>query len=187
MRSMSGETYIDRRGATSADQIITLESNRVSVSEDGKIRRAIAFDEICEVRLGVEMAGRDSQIVCRISARDGTRITFGSRKWKSVGEWENRADLFRDFNAALHAKLQVRAGQINFLEGHPLWVGFVLSGLGLLISVLGGAIALYMLWDDNLIGLGGIPGMIIGLYLAWMFRPRPPQPYEPSRYASRPQ
>lgn len=184
---MSGETYIDRRGATSNDQIITLESKRVSVSENGNLRRAIAFDEIREVRLGIEMAGRDSQIVCRISARDGTRITFGSRRWKSVWEWENRADLFRDFNAALHGKLQTRWAQIDFIEGHPLWVSFVLAGLGLLIFGLGAAFTYYMLGNNNLMGWGGIPGMIIGLYLAWMFRPRAPKFYDPERYIARPQ
>jgi hypothetical protein len=186
MRTMNGETFIDCRGATSADQIIALESNRVSVSEDGKIRRAISFDEIREVRLGVAMAGRDSQIVCRISANDGTQIVFGSRRWKRVGEWENHADLFRDFNAALHSRLLSHATQIDFIEGHPLWVGFVLSGLGLLIFALGAGFAFYLLQSDNLVGLGGIPGMIIGLYLAWMFRPRAPKSYDPARYATRP-
>ncbi|GJL96353.1 MAG: hypothetical protein DHS20C06_01700 [Hyphobacterium sp.] len=184
---MSGETYIDRRGAASNEQIIALESKRVSVSENGKLRRAIPFDEIREVRLGVEMAGRDSQIVCRISANDGTQIIFGSRRWKSVGEWANHADMFRDFNAALHRKLQARSTQIDFIEGHPLWVGFVLAGLGILIFSLGAGFTYYMLGNDNLIGLGGIPGMIIGLYLAWMFRPRAPKPYDPARYTARPQ
>ncbi|WP_394693335.1 hypothetical protein [Hyphobacterium sp.] len=180
---MTEATYSDRRNATSPEQHIMLESGRISVSMDGKLQRAIAFDEINEVRLGVEMAGRDSQVVCRITANDRTRIVFGSRSWKSVGLWENQADRFREFNTALHRALLPHAAGIRFMEGQPLWFGFVMCGLGLLMALLGGGFALYLLWDDNLIGFGGVPGLIIGLYLAWMFRPRAPKPYDPALYA----
>lgn len=180
---MTEPTYSDRRNATSPEQFITLESGRISVSMDGKLKRAIAIDEIAEVRLGVEMAGRDSQVVCRITANDGTQIVFGSRSWKSVGLWENRADRFLEFNTALHRALLPHAASIRFIEGQPLWFGFVMCGLGILMALLGGGFALYLLWDDNLIGFGGVPGLIIGLYLAWMFRPRAPKPYNPALYA----
>lgn len=184
---MTETTYTDRRNATSADQLITLESKRISVSETGTLKRAIAFEDIMEVRLGVEMAGRDSQIVCRIEGKDGTSIIFGSRSWQSLGQWENRAVLFRDFNTALHRALLPHAESIRFIEGQPLWFGFVMSALGLVLALLGGGFALYLLLDENLIGFGGIPGLLIGLYLAWMFRPRAQKPYDPALYADMPQ
>lgn len=184
---MTDITYSDRRSSTAPEQCITLESKRISVSETGTLKRAIAFDDIAEVRLGVEMAGRDSQVVCRIAGKNGTRITFGSRHWISVGQWENRADRFRDFNAALHSALLPHANTIRFIEGQPLWVGFVMSGLGLVVALLGGGFAFYLLRDENLIGFGGVPGLIIGLYLAWMFRPRAQKPYDPALYADLPQ
>lgn len=180
---MTEPTYSDRRNATSPEQCITLESGRISVSMDGILKRAIPFGEITEVRLGVEMAGQDSQVVCRITGASGTRIAFGSRSWTSVGQWENRAGHFREFNTALHKALLPHATTIRFLEGQPLWFGFVMCGLGLLMALLGGGFALYLLWDDNLIGFGGVPGLVIGLYLAWMFRPRAPKPYDPALYA----
>ncbi len=180
-------SYSDRRNATSAEQFIVLESNRISVSEGGTLKRAITFDDVREVRLGVEMAGRDSQVVCRITAKDGTRITLGSRSWQSLGQWENRAAGFRDFNTALHRALQPYAETIRFVEGQPLWFGFVMSGLGLMLAMLGGGFALFLLLNDNLMGFGGVPGLIIGLYLAWMFRPRAQKPYDPALYADMPQ
>jgi len=179
---MIAPTYSDRRSSTTPEQTIMLESKRISVSENEALKRAITIDEIVEVRMGVEMAGRDSQVVCRITAKDGTKIAFGSRSWKSVGHWENRADLFLAFNAALHRALLPHMTTIRFIEGHPLWVGFMMSGLGLLIAALGGGFAIYLLWDDNLMGFGGVPGFIIGLYLAWMFRPRATKPYDPALY-----
>lgn len=182
---MTGTSYSDRRNAAAKEQLIALESNRISVSEQGALKRAIAFDDITEVRLGVEMAGRDSQVVCRITAADGTIIVFGSRSWQSLGQWENRAVGFRDFNTALHRALLPYAATIRFIEGQPLWFGFVMSGLGLMLALLGGGFALFLLLDENPVGFGGLPGLIIGLYLAWMFRPRPQKPYDPRLYADK--
>jgi len=183
---MMDMTYSDRRSSTAPEQSIALETKRISVCELGSLKRAVTFEEIAEVRMGVEMAGRDSQVVCSIKAKNGTKIAFGSRSWTSISQWENRADLFLEFNAALHRALMPQKDNIRFIEGQPLWFGFVMSGLGLLIAALGGAFAIYLLWDDNLMGFGGVPGLIIGLYLAWMFRPRAPKPYDPARYAGMP-
>ncbi len=180
---MTAASYTDRRNAASPDQCVSLESERISVSEAGKLKRAIRFEDIVEVRLGVEMAGRDSQVVCRIRASDGTLIVFGSRAWVSVGAWKNQAGDFREFNTALHRALLPYRDGIAFIEGQPLWFGFVMAGLGLLIAALGAGFAIYLLLDDKPLGLGGIPGVIIGLYIAWMFKPRAPQPYDPELYA----
>lgn len=184
---MTGTSYSDRRNAAAKEQLIALESKRISVSEQGALKRAITFDDITEVRLGVEMAGRDSQVVCRITAADGTIIVFGSRSWQSLGQWENRAVGFRDFNTALHRALLPYAATIRFIEGQPFWFGFFMSGLGLILALLGGGFAFYLLRDENLIGFGGIPGFLIGLYLAWMFRPRAQKTYDPALYADMPQ
>lgn len=182
---MTAETYIDRRNATASEQQIALENKRISVSEQGTLKRAIAFSEIVEVRLGVEMAGRDSQIVCRITGKDGTRIIFGSRAWKSVGVWDNRADSFLAFNATIHKALLPYRDSIRFIEGQPIWFGYVMAGLGLLIALMGGGFAVYLAFEESPLFIGGVPGVIIGLYLAWMFRPRAPRPYDPSTYADK--
>lgn len=181
---MSGPTFTDKRNATSAEQILALEDGRITVSENGHLKRAIRYEDVTRVRLGVEMAGRESQVVCRVEGQDGTRIIFGSRTWKGVGTWANQADTFRDFNTALHQTLIPHQQRIEFIEGQPLWFGYVMSAMGLLIAAMGFGFAVYLALDENPVWLGGIPGGILGLYIAWMFRPRAPQPYDPSLYTT---
>ncbi|WP_421789505.1 hypothetical protein [Hyphobacterium sp.] len=181
---MSSATYTDRRNAASAEQTISIEAERISVAENGTRKRAIRFDEITQIRLGVEMAGRDSQVVCRIAGHDGTRIVFGSRAWKSVGVWHNQADTFRNFNTALHQALMPFRDGIEFVEGQPLWFGYAMSAMGLAIALLGFGFATYLALEENPIWLGGVPGGLLGLYIAWMFRPRAPQPYDPELYTT---
>ncbi|MEE2526682.1 hypothetical protein V0U79_09905 [Hyphobacterium sp. HN65] len=182
---MTQVTYTDRRNAASPEQLIALEDTRISVSENGTLKRAIAFTDIVEVRMGVEMAGRDSQIVCRITGKDGTRVIFGSRAWTSIGVWKNQADRFLAFNACVHRTLAPFGETIRFVEGQPLWFGFVMSGLGLLIALMGGGFAIYLALEESPLFAGGIPGIIIGVYLAWMFKPRAPKPYDPDIYAGK--
>ncbi|WP_420430315.1 hypothetical protein [Hyphobacterium sp.] len=180
---MTIETYSNRHAANTAEQQISLESERIAVVEDGVLKRAIRLADVREVRLFIGMAGRDSQIICRISGHDGTRIAFGSRRWKSVGEWDNHADVFRVFNAALHARLEERADSVAFIEGQPFWSGILLPAIGLGLAALGAAFAVYFLRDGNPLALAGLPGMAIGFYLAWILRPRSPKPYDPATYA----
>lgn len=180
-----GETsFTDKRNATAAEQVITLEADRISVSESGVLKRAIRYNDIVQMRLGVEMAGRDSQVVCRITGPDKTQIVFGSRAWQSVGVWSNRGEAFRDFNSALHRALMPHQDEIDFIEGQPLWYGYVMSAIGLVIAALGFAFAVFLLRDENPIGFGGLPGALLGLYIAWMFRPRAPKHYDPALYAA---
>lgn len=180
---MTETTYTDRRNAGASEQQITLESERISVTENGVVKRAIRYDELREVRLSIGLAGRDSQILCRLTARNGTRIAFGSRSWTSIGEWSNHADRFRDFNAALHARAMKHADSVDFVEGQPLGTRFLLPGIGLGLAALGAALAIYFARDGNPLALAGLPGMAIGLYLAWMLRPRPTKRYDPAVYA----
>ncbi|WP_421784653.1 hypothetical protein [Hyphobacterium sp.] len=180
---MTVPTYIDRRSAGAAEQVIALEAERVSVTENGTVKRAIRYEDLREIRLSIGLAGRDSQVLCRLTGRDNTRILFGSRSWKAIGEWENRADRFREFNAALHARALAHAETIAFIEGQPFWSGLLLPCIGLALAALGAAFALYFLREGNPLALVGLPGMAIGLYLAWILRPRPAKPYDPETYA----
>lgn len=180
---MTMQTYSNRHAANTAEQQISLESERIAVVEDGVLKRAIRYDDVREVRLFIGMAGRDSQILCRITGHEATRIVFGSRRWKAVGEWDNRADVFRAFNAALHAKLEGRTDSIAFIEGQPFWSGILLPAIGLGLAALGAAFTVYFLRDSNPLALAGLPGMAIGFYLAWILRPRSAKPYDPATYA----
>jgi len=176
--------YSDRRNATSKPCLIDLDGERLSVHQGGIVKQALRFDEVRKVRLSIEMAGQDTQIVCRVSGRSGTQIVFGSRYWLGVGNWRNQAVEFRGFLKTLHEALMPFSDQIAFLEGASLVFRWVMAGLGVLMASVGVVFAILFLRDDNLAGLAFIAPIAIGAWLAWIFRPQRPKPYDPKDYAA---
>jgi len=174
--------YSDRRNATSKPCLIDIDDQRLRVHRDGVVKQALRFDEVCEVRLAIEMAGQDTQIVCRVRGRSGTQIVFGSRYWLGVGNWRNQAVEFRGFLKTLHEALMPFSGQIAFLEGASLGFRWVMTGLGIAMAAIGLSTAITLLRNDNMIGLAVIAPVGIGLWFAWVFRPKPPKAYNPEAY-----
>jgi hypothetical protein len=76
----------DQRNALRPVRQIRLYADRIEWVEEGRLERRIALDAVNGVRLSVEMAGAQSQVVCRVSGPSG-EILFGSRRAVSLSDW----------------------------------------------------------------------------------------------------
>jgi len=176
----------DRRNATSPVRIYSLSGEAlVWADETGTKAGEMPFADIRQVRLGFEMAGRDSQIVCRVTDADGREAVFGSMRWSGVGQWEMAADTFRDLLGALHAALLPRRDEIRFIEGSSMTfmiamfvLGLALTGVSLFFFVL-----LFLVREEPG-GLFLIGGILAGGWLCRVFWPRGPKPYDPEKFAA---
>lgn len=174
--------YSSRHGSAAPACEIVLSAERLSAEAGGRLVQAVRLDAVTSVRLSIEMAGRETQIVCRVSGSPGAEIVFGSKRWTGPGQWTEQAGDFRQFLARLHAALEPRWGQIAFREGQSLAFrgamfagGLVLAGAGVLIG--GG-----MLLGDNPAGLFALVPVVAGTWLAVLLRPGRPKAYDPAAY-----
>jgi hypothetical protein len=180
---MMTTSHADRRNAGQKERVYTLDGAELVVTEDDSVKRRLPLADIVQVRLAIEMAGADSQIVCRISDREDTEIVIGSRSWAGVGVYEQRADTFSAFLTALHKALEPRWGEIRFLEGQSMAFMATMFILGLVLAALGGGFfVLLTLVQGKVLGWGALPFFGIGFWLAAMFRPRGPKTYDPAIY-----
>lgn len=182
--SMAGTQHIDRRNAASKTCLYTVEAGELRVeTEDGELIRQVALDQVREVRLAIEMAGQESQIVCRLKPETGAPVIVGSRSWQAPGQWRNRADSFGEMLRDLHLALEPHDGQIRYLEGQTLAFMMIMFGLGLALTVLGVFffVVLFVM-QQNPAGLFLLPVMLLGGWLARLFWPRPPRSYDPDAY-----
>lgn len=176
----------DRRNAASPVRIYSLSGEAlVWAEETGMETGEMPFADIRQVRLGFEMAGRDSQIVCRVTDKDGREAVFGSMRWSGVGQWEMAADTFRDLLGALHAALLPRRDEIRFIEGSSMTFMIAMFGLGLAMT----AVSLFffvllVLIREQRSGLFLIGGILAGGWLCRVFWPRGPKPYDPQKFAA---
>ena len=175
----------DRRNAVSGLRTTQLTADSLLQETDGgSVALAMPFSDIREIRLNVEMAGPASQVVCRVSDRDGRELVFASMSWVRPGAWELKADTFRALLIELHRALGPWRGDIRFIEGPKL--GFMIAmfviGSGTASICLAGFAWLF-LWQENGAGLFFLPGVLAGGWLMRVFWPRSPKPYDPDRYA----
>lgn len=184
MTTQPNETVIseivDRRSSLGKPARITLYEDRIEQVENGRLVHRIALDHIKQVRLSIEMAGQDTQIVCRISS-SSNQITVGSRSYISPGVWDNNAINYRTFVLLLHQLLRKCEQDVRYLEGQSLGFRLILSTLGGIIAGLAIIFAWHMITerDRPMLALAALPGLVIGGYLAWVFRPAVPLPYDP--------
>ena len=176
-------SFTDRRNAASKEVEISLLSDQIIVSQAGLKKQAVPLDSVKQVRLAIEMAGQDTQIVCRVTAQDGTQIVFGSRRFVTVGSWENNADTFRTFLAQLHRAFKPYWPHIDFVEGQSLSFRWIMSGLGVLMAIISATFAIILVLQDKSAGFFLVAPLVLGVWLAWLFRPQRPKPYDPSVYA----
>lgn len=170
----------DRRQAMRPARTIRLYDDRLEWVEGSKLIRRLPFDQIREVRLSVEMAGQQSQVVCRVSSADG-EIVFGSRSVVSPSVWEDNVLDFQTLIVAVHTHLKPHREHIQFVEGQTLRFRLVLSGIG--ASMASAAIG-YSAWmllnnESTMLAVAGLPFAVIGGYLTYAFRPGRPVPYDP--------
>ena len=182
--TMDHPALTDRRNAGTPQRVYTLENGAVSwqAPSDGTTGH-MPLGTIRQVRLAVEMAGQDSQVVCRIRDADNHEIAFGSMRWAGIGQWEANARDFRAFLRALHIELDAQPGPIRYVEGSSLAFLAIMAGLGALMTLIAGLFfAKLFLIDENPIGLVLIPAMALGLWLTRIFWPRGAKPYDPAMY-----
>lgn len=176
----------DQRNALRPARQIILYADRVEWVEEGRLERRIALDTVTGVRLSVEMAGAQSQVMCRVTGPSG-EIVFGSRRAVSLSDWEDNALEFQSLLVALHKALQPRFGAVRFTEGQTLGSRLILGGVGVAMASM--AIS-YMVWmglnaQSAMLALAGLPFAALGGYLAFAFRPGRPVLYDPEALITR--
>jgi hypothetical protein len=177
-------TLADRRGAMAKPQTLHLYADRIERVRDGVVDARLRLDAIRRVRLAVEMAGREAQVVCRVTGPSG-EMALGSLSATGPGQWTNNAANFRAFVIALHEALAPRAAEVEFLQGPSLGLRIALSALGAAMALTG---AFFFAWfflveERAALGFVAAPFAVLGAYVAWLFRPTPPQPYAPEEMA----
>ena len=183
---MTTTEHRDRRNTASPVRVYSLSGDTlVWTDANGSRIGEMAAADIRQVRLGFEMAGRDSQIVCRVTDADGREVVFGSMRWSGVGQWEMAADTFRDLLGELHAALLPHRDTIRFIEGSSMGFMIAMFVLGLALT----AVSLFffvllVLIREQRSGLFLIGGILAGGWLSRVFWPRGPKPYEPEKFAA---
>ena len=175
----------DRRNADSGLRTTQLTAESLLQQSDrGGTALSMPYADIREVRLNVEMAGPASQVVCRVSDRDGREIVFSSMSWVRPRAYELKADTFRALLIDLHRALGPWRENIRFIEGPKLGFMIALFAIGsVTASICLAGFAWLFFWQENAAGLFFLPGVIAGGWLMRLFWPRPPKPYDPDRYA----
>jgi len=169
----------DRRNPLSAQKRLQLFSDRIECWEGQTLERRIALDQVARVRLAVEMAGSQTQVACRVTGPTG-EIVFGSRTANN-GAFEDNSAEFTPFLVALHRALEPRYGEISFVEGQSMGFRLIMSGLGLVMALIAAAIVgfFFFVEESAMLAFAGFPFLVIGAYLAWVFRPVGPVTYDP--------
>jgi len=182
----------DRRNSLHPNRDVRLFADRIEWLERGKLVRRIALDQVRQVRLSVEIAGQQTQVVCRVQGPSG-EIVFGSRRTVSPGVWEDNALAFQNILVGLHQSLRFRFDAVRFVEGQSLGFKLITSGLGVTMATLalGFSGFMMMVQENAVLTFASLPFAVIGGYLAWMFRPGRPVLYDPegliARFARRPE
>lgn len=183
---MDSITLVDRRNAATPLRRYRLDSQalRWRDSEDGA-EDNLPLASVRQIRLAVEMAGQDSQIVCRITDAGGREVALGSKRWAGVGQWEANAREFRDFLRYLHLFLADLPGPVRYIEGSSLKFLLVMTSIGAVIAAVGaGFFAKLFLIDENAIGLLLIPAIAMGGWMMRLFWPRAAKHYDPAVYTT---
>ncbi|MFW6413225.1 MAG: hypothetical protein ACOC0V_03740 [Oceanicaulis sp.] len=177
-------TLTDRRSPIEPVREVAVHDDRIELSEDGALVRRLGFDTLTEVRLTVEMAGRETQVVCRASGPAG-EIAFGSRRAEGARFIDNAA-AFQHTLVALHKALKGRR-TVRFVEGQTLGFRLLITGAGALIAAAALVYTGYMLIvrESAILSLIGVPVILTGGALAVLFRPGRPQPYDPDALVKR--
>jgi hypothetical protein len=175
----------DRRNPFSPVQTLRLYADRLEVWAGETLARRVALAKIDQLRLAVEMAGQQSQVVCRVTGAGG-EIVFGSRR-AQTGAFEDNVAEFQGLLVALHTALRPRFDQVRFVEGQSLGFRVIMALLGAAMA----ALALFFMgWfaiveESALLAVAGFPFLLIGGSIAWVFRPARPLDYDPENLIAR--
>jgi hypothetical protein len=175
-----------RRSLLRPDMEITLHEDRLEAAQGGRLEKRIALSAVRRAHLTVEVAGRRTQVVCRVSGPHGA-IVFSSRYLVSPGEWRDEALAFSIMLTRLHEQLRPRFDEIEFREGASLALRLALAGTGLAMAAGGAVFAVWMLTarGSALLAFAAAPFILTGAALAWVFRPAVPPLYDPEKLIAR--
>ena len=170
----------DRRNLLSPERVIVLHRDRLEAWTGRALAQRLPLSAVTTVRLSVEVAGAQTQVVCHVQTRD-SEIAFGSRKAVG-GEFADNAGQFKPLLVAVHQALAPRYDAVSFVEGQSLTLRLVVSGLGLTMAAGAlGVIAFFLMVQQSaMLAVVGFPFLAIGGYLAWVFRPASPVAYDPA-------
>jgi hypothetical protein len=186
---MSDETALaamaDRRNPLSSAKRLQLFEDRLECWTGATLERRILLDQVTQVRLAVEMAGSLNQVVCRVTGPSG-EIVFGSRRADN-GAFEDNAAEFTPFLVAVHQALGPHGDAVTFVEGQSMGFRLIMAGLGFVMALMAAMIIGYFLImeESAMLAFAGFPFLLIGGYLAWVFRPAGPVPYDPDGLIAR--
>lgn len=175
----------DKRYALSPTQTVTVFDDRIEAWSEGKLSHRIVFDSVTQVRLSVEMAGSQTQVVCRVKSAH-TEISFASRRAVGQGYGDQVLE-FQNLMVKLHQALLGFGEKIQYVEGQTLKFRLIMTGFGLMMATAALMVMGYflMVTTSPLLAVAGFPFAIIGGTLAWMFRPARPIPYDPKALIER--
>lgn len=156
----------------------------VQTTIDGEPYREMAFAQVREVRLAVEMAAQASQVVCRVKDASGQELAFGSMRFKAPGVFESEIETFQPLLQGLHGALLPFRDQIRFLEGQSMAFMIIMFGLGIALAVIGVVFFIVLaVLQENPAGFFLIAAMAAGIWMMRLFWPRGPKTYDPGRFA----
>jgi len=180
-------TLDDRRGAFAPEAALALYSDRIEVLRGGALAFRADLAALAELRLNVEPAGREVQIVCRMRFADGRSLAFGSRRAEGPGRWLNNAPAFQAFAPVLLARLAEQAPGAIYEEGPRRSTRMALAAAGLVMAAAGVAFTVYMalVRESAILALIGLPFTALGGAVVWVFRPVAPGPFDPADMAQR--
>jgi len=175
----------DRRNPFSPVLTLKLYADRLEVWAGETLSRRVALEAVEQLRLAVEMAGQQSQVVCRVTGAGG-EIVFGSRR-AQAGAFEDNVAEFQGLLVALHTALRPRFDQVRFVEGQSLGFRVIMALLG---AAMAGLALFFIGWfalvqESALLAVAGFPFLLIGGSIAWMFRPVRPLAYDPEKLIAR--
>lgn len=175
----------DRRNPLTPVRRIVVFDDRLEAWTGETLERRITLGAVSQVRLAVEMAGTLTQVVCRVAGPSG-EIVFGSRRAENGGFADNAAE-FKAVLVDVHRALEPFQGQVRFVEGQSLGFRFIMSGLGLVMAGMAAAIIGYFFLVEGsaMLAFAGVPFLVIGGYLAWVFKPTGPVAYDPDGLVAR--
>jgi hypothetical protein len=171
----------DRRKSGGGLREVQLWPDMIETVTGGHLETRIALDHVRHVRISVEPAGREAQVVCRVRGQ-GVTLAFGSLTRQGVSKWTNNAVHYRAFLIALLERVKDRT-DVRFLDGPSLWSRLKICGIAMLVALSGLAFTIWM-WADRgnpLMALAGLAVLGAGAYAAWVFRPRKARRFDPDQ------
>lgn len=145
-------TYSFRASAIEKERTLTLEDSSL-VIQQGERTESVAYRDIKSIRLFYDPDRFNlNKYICEITDKKGGTTQVKSVHFKSVGNFEDRSEAYKDFLLALHEKL-IPLDQVAFLAGNKpgCFAGNIvimvvsITGVGMALWYMGSAVGAHIL------------------------------------------